>query len=366
MEPDGTGVWHDLVTRFNREHPGQPVRLIEGPPATNTREDLYSTSFLARESSYDLVYCDSIWVAKFAAAGWLQDLSTRISDNDRADFLAVELQAGSYQGKLFRMPAFTDAGVLYYRKDLVPTPPKTFDDLLRTAAEFKTEDRWGFLWQGKQYEGLVTVFLEVLWGMGGEWIDAESREVLLASPEAVRAVEFLKSTIGTISPPAVTTYVEEDTRNIFQNGRGVFLRNWPYVWTLIQKRGGPIKEKIGITPMVHERGQSSAATLGGWGFGISSYCPNPGRAWEFVEFITRTAQLKQVQERQGRIPSRRSLIPDEFLPVLQGARSRPPIPEYAQASDILQRWISAALTGEVSPEKAVQQAARETWLLLAG
>ena len=236
------------MTQFNHRHPGPPVRLIEGPPATNTREDLYSTSFLAGESAYDLVYCDSIWVAKFAAAGWLQDLSGRLAHGDRSDFLEVELRAGTYKGKLYRMPAFTDAGVLYYRKDLVDTPPKTFDDLFTTATKLVTKDRWGFLWQGKQYEGLVTVFLEVLWGMGGEWIDAESRKVLLASPETVQAVKFLRSTIGTISPPAVTTYVEEDTRNIFQNGRAVFLRNWPYVWTLIEKRGGRSGTESGSRP----------------------------------------------------------------------------------------------------------------------
>ena len=364
MEPDGTGVWRDLVAEFNSRYPGAPVRLIEGPPATNTREDLYSTSFLSGDSSYDIIYCDSIWVAKFAAAGWLRDLSDRLSDSDGLDFLAVELQAGSYKNKLYRMPAFTDAGVLYYRKDLVEKPPETFEELFDLSASLKTADRWGFLWQGKQYEGLVTVFLEVLWGYGGEWIDTETREVKLDSPEAVQAVRFLRRTVGTVSPPAVTTYVEEDTRNIFQNGRAVFLRNWPYVWTLMQRSESPLKGNVGIAPMAHAPGQISAATLGGWGFGISSYSRDPERAWQFVEFVTRPEQLRQVQQRQGRIPSRRSLIPSEMLPVLRSAHMRPPIPEYAQASDILQRWLSAALTGSVSADRAVQEAARETSLLL--
>src|SRR5512142_401208 len=62
MEPDGTGVWRDLVAQFNRQYPGAPVRLIEGPSATDAREDLYSTSFLSGDSAYDIVYCDSIWV----------------------------------------------------------------------------------------------------------------------------------------------------------------------------------------------------------------------------------------------------------------------------------------------------------------
>ncbi len=364
MEPDGTGVWRDLVAEFNRRNPGEPIRLIEGPPATNTREDLYSTAFLSGDASYDIVYSDSIWVAKFAAAGWLLDLSERISESDRSDFLAVELRAGSYEGKNYRMPGFTDAGLLFYRKDLVQQPPETFEELLKLASSLQTPDRWGFLWQGKQYEGLVTVFLEVLWGYGGEWIEPDTREVLLETPEAIRAVDFLKSTVGTVSPLAVTAYTEEETRNIFQNGRAVFLRNWPYVWTLIQRSGGAFKDDVGVTSMVHAPGQVSAATLGGWGFGISSYSRDPDRAWQFIEFITRPAQLRQVQQRQGRIPSRKSLIPPEMLPVLASARPRPAIPEYAQASDILQRWLSAALTGSVTPEQAMREAAKETKLLL--
>lgn len=365
MEPDGTGAWRDLVAQFNREHPGPPVRLIEGPPATNSREDLYSTSFLSGEAAYDIVYCDGIWIAKFAAAGWLADLSGRVSAEDRKDFLPAEFQAGSYQGRLYRLPAFTDAGVLYYRKDLVKKPPQTFAELLSVARSLQTPERWGFLWQGKQYEGLVTVFLEVLWGFGGDWIDADTREIRIDSPEAVQAIAFLKGTIGGVSPAAVTTYVEEDTRSIFQNGRAVFMRNWPYVWTLIQ-RSGALENQVGMTAMVHAPGKSSAATLGGWGFAISRYSANPVRAWQFIEFLTRPAQLLQVQQRQGRIPSRRSMIPAEFLPILTSAKMRPPIPEYAAASDILQRWLSGALTGRVSPQRAVDEIARETRLLLKG
>src|SRR5690606_12799953 len=116
----------------------------------------------------------------------------------------------------YRVPAFTDAGLLYYRTDLVPEPPQTFEELMRLASANQTPDRWGYVWQGKQYEGLITNYLEVLWGHGGEWIDS-NRNVRLDQPEALDALQFLKSTVGTISPPGVTTYIEEDTRTIFQN-----------------------------------------------------------------------------------------------------------------------------------------------------
>lgn len=365
MEPDGTGVWRDLIGRFNRDHPGPQIRLMEGPASTNSREDMYSTAFVSEEGGYDIVYCDAIWVPKFAAAGWLVDLTNRISPEDRADYLPSDLQAGSFLGRVYRIPALADAGVLFYRRDLVPIPPETFNELMSAGLQLKSDERWGFLWQGKQYEGLVTAYLEVLWGYGGDWINAETRDVLIDGPEAVAAIDFLKGTIGTVSPLGVTTYTEEDTRNIFQNGRAVFLRNWPYVWTLIQQRDAWIKDRVGIAPMVHAPGHSSAATLGGWGFAISQFCPNPDRAWEFVEFITRAEQLKQVHRRQGRIPARQRLIPSEFQVVLHNARIRPPIPEYAQASDILQRWLSAALTGRAVSSQAVKRIAHETRLLLA-
>jgi multiple sugar transport system substrate-binding protein len=240
----------------------------------------------------------------------------------------------------------------------------TFEDLTVSSKEHMSRDRWGFLWQGKQYEGLVTVFLEILWGHGGEWIDPDTRTVLLDQPEALRALLFLTESIGSISPPAVTTYIEEDTRNLFQNGRSVFLRNWPYVWTLMKESPLRMEDRVGVTPMVRAPGQSSAATLGGWGFAISRFTENAEAAWQFVDFMTRPEQLLQVQSRMGRIPARKSLVPPEFAPILDSARMRPPIPEYAQASDILQRWLSAALTGRTSPEDALSQATRETRLLL--
>jgi len=366
MEPDGTGTWQNLINEFESRQPGAHVRLIEGPPSTDTREDMYSTAFLSGASAYDILYSDVTWTPKFAAAGWLLDLTDRLSAADREDFLAADLNASYYLKRLYRIPAYSDAGVLYYRKDLVPAPPTTFDELERLANRFKTADRWGFLWQGKQYEGLITVYLECLWGYGGDWIDPETHEVFLDRPEALSALEFLRRSIGTISPPAVTTYIEEDTRVLFQNGRSTFLLNWPYVWTLMKESPLRLEDRVGVAPVVHTRGHRSAAALGGWGFSISRFTKEPETAWKFVEFLTRPEQLQKVQVRLGRIPARKGLVPEQFIPILETARMRPPIPEYAQASDILQRSLSAALTGRADPGEALKQAARETRLLLGG
>lgn len=363
MDPDGTGVWRRLIASFNESNPEVPVRLVEGPPATNTREDMYSTAFLGGGRGYDIVYCDLIWVPKFAAAGWLLDLTDRLDSRERDEFLPADLAAGMYQGKLYRIPAFTDAGLLYYRTDLVSNPPNTFEDLFAAASDKRSDDRWGFVWQGKQFEGLITNFLEVLWGYGGEWI-TDDRQVWLDTPEALAALQFLVKTVGTISPPGVTTYIEEDARSVFQNGRSVFLRNWLYVWNLVERSNADIKGHVGFVPMVHADGKMGAATLGGWGFAISKRTLDPDAAWKFVKFVTASEQLRLVYEINGRIPARTALVPPEFREIMAHARVRPRIPEYAQASDILQRWVSAALSGSVSAEEALKRAAQETRLLL--
>ncbi|HEY7448940.1 MAG TPA: ABC transporter substrate-binding protein [Vicinamibacterales bacterium] len=364
MEPDGTGVWRDLVASFERRHPTLRVEFVEGPPATNTREDMYSTAFLAGRGGFDVVYSDVVWVPKFAAAGWLMDLTDRISADDREDFLPADVRGGTYQGRLYRIPALTDAGLLYYRKDLISQPPTTFAELIRLARQHRDPRGWGFVWQGKQYEGLVTSFLEVLWGHGGEWINAETRSVHLDEPPAAAALRFMVDLIGDISPPGVTTYTEEEGRAIFQNGRSVFLRNWLYVWGLLDQDGAIGRHQVGFVPMVHLPGNAGATTLGGWGFAISRFSDDPATAWQLVEFLTRPESLARVRDRMGRTSARRSQVPAELLPVLENARPRPPIPEYAQASDILQRALSAALTKRISVEDALRDAAVDTRLLL--
>jgi multiple sugar transport system substrate-binding protein len=157
--------------------------------------------------------------------------------------------------------------------------------------------------------------------------------------------------------------MEEDTRSIFQSGRAVFMRNWFYAAAAMDQSKTSVRGHVGFVPMVHAAG-SSAATLGGWGFAISSRTPHPDAAVDFVKFMTAPEQMTVLLKTSGYIPARKNLVPPEFRTVLEHARFRPRIPEYAPASDILQRWVSAALSGSISPENALTHAAKETRVLL--
>jgi multiple sugar transport system substrate-binding protein len=380
--PDAQPWRQGLIRDFEAENPGIRINLVEGPNATNLLEDLYTSSFILGESPYDLINMDVIWTSKFAAAGWLLPLDNRIAKKDLAAFSPKDVEGGRYQDKLYRIPVRSDVGMLYYREDLIKKaglkPPETFEDLMRISQTLQKKDEvnWGYLWQGRQYEGLVAMFVEVLDGFGGFWVNPDTREVGLDRPETLRAIEFLRSTVREgVSPPGVTTYQEEDTRRIFQSGQAAFLRSWPYAWPLAQAENSPIRGKIAIKPMVHAPGQTGAACLGGWGLGIAKSSRHPEEAWKAIQYFTSREAQRRFILTAGYVPSRRELFTDpeivakyshypQLLEVVDNAVLRPPIAQYAQTSDILQRYLSATLSGRMNPERAMQAAANETRRLL--
>ncbi|MBP5972899.1 ABC transporter substrate-binding protein [Brasilonema sp. CT11] len=380
--PDAQPWKQGIVKDFEEKNPGIRINIVEGPNSTNLLEDLYTSAFILGDSPYDLINMDVIWTPKFAAAGWLLDLSDRLTKTELAAFSPKDVEGGRYEGKLYRIPVRSDAGVFYYREDLLKQagfkPPETFADIVKISKSLKEQQKvnWGYLWQGRQYEGSAAMFVEVLQGFGGFWVKPDTLEVGLDKPETVKAIAFLKDTIQEgISPPGVTTYIEEDTRRIFQSGQAAFLRSWPYVWPLANAQDSPLKGKIGIKPMVATPGNSGGGCLGGWGLGIAKLSKHPKEAWKAIQFFTSEEAQRQFILKAGFVPSRRSLFIDpqivskypyypELLKIADKAILRPPIAQYAQASDILQRYLSAALTNRLTPERAMQAAASETRQLL--
>ncbi|MGF1536574.1 MAG: ABC transporter substrate-binding protein [Elainellaceae cyanobacterium] len=373
-----TAQWQSVVESFEADNPDIDLNMVEGPNATNLVEDLYTSSFLLGDSPYDLVYMDIVWVPKFAAAGWLMPLSDRISDAELAEFLDGDINGGRYEDELYRIPVRSDGGMLYYRTDLLnqigAQPPETVEELMEISQALQEADAadWGYVWQGRQYEGLSAMFVEFLEGFGGFWVDPETREVGLDQPEAIAALEALQSTIDQgVSPNGVTNYQEEEARRLFQSGGSVFMRNWPYAWALVNGDDSSIAGNVGIKPMVHAAGKDSGACQGGWGFGISKSTPHPDEAWRVVEYFASAKAQEQFILENAYVPSRRALFTDpdivarfghypDLLEVIESAVLRPPIAQYAQASDILQRYLSAAFTGRLSPERAMERAAAET------
>lgn len=374
--PEPGGALQEISRRFEASHPGIKIRIIEGPAATDTREDMYAASFMAGEDTYDLAYMDVAWVPKFASQGWLRPLDDRFPPSLRRKFLPGDMAGSIYQGRIYRVPVRSDGGLLYYRKDLLAAaglrPPRTWEELVSEAKRLQRPPaRWGLVFEGKQYEGLVCCWLELLWGGGGDVIDAGGR-VRAGEPQAVRALRRLVDAVHVdkISPEGVLTFQEEEARRSFQEGHAVFMRNWPYAWSLLQAPDSPVRGKVGLAPMVHEPGQESAAVLGGWGLGVSAFSKHPKEAWEFARFNARPDIQELAFRLSGFIPARREPYSDaKFLAsapqmreigrVLARARPRPMLFNYARVSDALQLHLSAALSLQETPEQAMAEAADE-------
>ena len=367
-----------LEQEFEAQNPDIDLDMIRGPNATDAVENLYTTSFLLGDSPYDIVYADVVWIPKFAAAGWLMDLSDRVSEEDLSAFLDADVRAGRYRGGFYRMPFRSDMGMLYYRTDLLQQaglePPETFAELQQASQTLQEQGLvpWGFSWQGKQYEGLATVFVEVIAGYGGFWVNPDTLEVGLDTPAGYQAVEFLRELIAQdITPAGVTNYIEEDALRLFENGNAAFMRNWPYAWAQVNRAEATVQGKVGLKPMVHAPDENAAACLGGWGFAISKTAAHPDEAWRVVEFLTSRESQKKFALEYSYVPSRRDLFTEpeilakydhyqELLEVANNTVPRPPVGQYAQISDILQRYLSAALTDQMSAEDAMNAAAGET------
>ena len=378
MQGQDRANWAPFFAEFNQKNRDIRLNVVEGPFDTNLVENLYTSAFLLGDSPYDILNMDIVWVPKFAAAGWIRDLSDRVTPEQLAKFVKGNIEGGKYEGKLYRIPTTSDAGVLYYRTDLLEKagakPPETFEEMVNIAQKLQQQGDapWGYLWQGKQYEGVSAMFVEILEGFGGFWANPDTLEVGLDRPQAIQAVDFLKNMIAQgISPRGVVTYGEEETRLLFQNNGSVFLRNWPYVWKLANAQDSKVQGKVGIQPMVHAQGQIGGSCLGGWGLGISKTSKHPEEAWRVIQYMTSEDTMKRFVLATGLIPSYQRLFLDsdilakyphfpQLLEAVQKPALRPPIGQYAQASDVLQRYLSAAFTGRMTSEQAMKAAAQET------
>jgi len=360
---DSSGAWDEIIARFEERHPQIRVKYIPAPSSTDERQNMYIRSFLSGDP-FEIVLMDIVWTAKFAANGWLSPLEQEFSTQKLSAFIPSVLDAGRYGGHLYRIPFRGDVGMLYYRKDLVQAPPKTWEQLTRLCDK-QSNKNGCFLFQGMQYEGLTCDFLEYLWGAGGEVIGSAG-SVHLDSPSGIAALRFMHELIEQgYAPRAVLTYQEQQSLSRFMQGDALFMRNWPYAWRILNTDDSPLKDKVGLVPMIHEKGHTSAGTLGGWGFGIASGAPDPEAARAFVRYATSAEAQKILIEKLGYVPSRRALFSDPdilaanpHLPAvyraLLQARPRPVHPAYPRISDIIQKEVSAVLAGVRTPEAAAR------------
>ena len=156
---------------------------------------------------------------------------------------------------------------------------------------------WGYVYQGKAYEGLTCNALEWIDSFGGGTIVDDEGKITVNNPQAVEALTWAASTVGTIAPEGVLNYSEEEARGVFQSGNAVFMRNWPYAWALAQAEDSPIKGKVG-RGVLPKGGPRTASTPALWAAG-SSRCPKYSQNQEIAADLVRYLTSAEEQKRRA-------------------------------------------------------------------
>jgi trehalose/maltose transport system substrate-binding protein len=366
----------DLIANFT-EKTGINVEVVTAPESA-TDNLAQQLQFLgAGSADLDVYQIDVIWPGILAEHA--VDLKEYIpSEEIEAHFPAI-IENNTVDGKLVGIPWFTDAGLLYYRTDLLEKygyagPPKTWAELEEMAKAIQEGERgegndsfWGFVWQGNNYEGLTCDALEWQVSEGGGNIIEPDGTVTINNPAAAAAFNRAKGWVDTISPPGVTTYQEEDARGVWQSGNAAFMRNWPYAYALGNSDDSPIKGKFDATVLPSGAGNRGAATLGGWQIMVSKYSDNVDAAALFARYIAGREAQKDRAVRNSYLPTIAGLYSDPELleaqpfmgalfDVFTNAVARPSTVTGAQYNEVSAAYFNAVhsiLTGEAAPEDAL-------------
>jgi trehalose/maltose transport system substrate-binding protein len=359
-----------------RQKTGIRVDFIPGPESMTERLQLYSRYLGAERATPDVYYTDVVWPALLADQ--MVDLNQYLATEGHAQ-LEAPLRNDTVDGRLTGMPFNTELGVLYYRADLMRKygyrhPPATWDELERMAARIQAGERsggnhdfWGYVWQGAAYEGLTCNALEWEESYGGGGIIEPGGSITVNNPRTIRAMKNARRWIGSISPPSVIAFKEQDSRNVLHAGNAAFERDW--LWR--QFSGDSLMPNphsaIGVA-LLPAGPAGRASTLGGQSLAISKYSQHPREAAAFIRYLTSHDEQLMLWNKHAMLPTRR-----EFYASPEYLQNRPEIAQlskelgsvavsrpstvsgrhYDEVSRAYFSSVHAILAGEVDAEKAM-------------
>ncbi len=333
-------ILREMSDRYEKAT-GNKVKIVTMPASTTDQFEQYKVWLSAGSSDVDVYLSDGQWAPQLASP--YVDLSDAVKDVIKGHFPAI-VASQTVDGRLVGMPFYTDAPALFYRKDLLDkykqSVPKTWAEMASEAKLIEdgeraagNKDMWGFVFQGNAYEGLTCDALEWVKSYGGGVIVEQDGTISVDNPKAVAALEGAKSWIDTIAPPGVLAYMEDESRGVWQTGNAVFMRNWPYAYSLGNSEGSRIKGLFDVTTLP-DGGGGSAATLGGRSLAVSKYSKHPKEAIELVKWLASPDMQKLSALEAAHLPTIVALYDD---------------PDIAKAQPVIPRWKNVVLNAVARP-----------------
>ncbi len=368
----------DLIRQeVAKKYPDIDVQLNMAPDDMNAWHDAVSIWITAKDATIDLIGLDSSWVSEFGAAGWavsLNDKFPKLSDT----FDQGGLDLWSYNGKLLAIPFWGATTGLYYRTDLLKQygfePPKTWDDLVTIAQKISAENpkMTGYLWAGGKTENLMMAWSEFLYAFGGKYVDDQGK-CAFNSPEGIKAVEFMKSTIDKgLSPKQTTTFQNnQEAVTEFAAGNAVFFRGpSDYLTWLNDPAKSSIAGKWDFMQNPAQPGGIHAGSSGGFGLALLPTSKRQDAALKVMEVVAGPEVQKGFALAWGPVqwykglyddPDVKKAYPEDYRlgAVLPSSLVRPQHRDYSQLTSIIQDQVHAAITGVTPVKQALDNACQQ-------
>ncbi len=358
---------------------GNKVSIVTMPSSSTDQFSQYKLWLSAKNKNIDVYRLDVIWAPQIAKH--LVDLTADTKDIVKNFFPAI-IESQTVNGRLVALPMFADAPALYYRKDLLKKynakVPKTWEELTSTVKMILAKENnpklQGFVFQGSSYEGLTCNALEWIKSYGGGQIVEPDGRISINNKNAIAALNLAKTWAGTISPKGVLAYKEEESRGVWQTGNAIFMRNWPYAYSLGNAKDSAVKGKFAVTTLPSGTTlDASAATLGGWNLGVSKYSQNKKASIELVKFLTSKEVQKRRAIKNNKLPTIISLYNDadikekspmisNWYSVFKNAVPRPSAPvkrSYNEVSKEFYSSVHAILSGNITASAGLEKLERK-------
>jgi multiple sugar transport system substrate-binding protein len=358
-----TGVVRQIIDEWNAANPDQQVTFKEQSNDADQAHDDLVQHLQAQQSDYDVMALDVIWTAEFAAKGWLVPLEGEFA-LDNSGILPATVESATYNGTQYAAPKNTNGGLLFYRSDLVPAAPTTWDELNASCTVAVENNIDCYAGQFAAYEGLTVNTSEIINAHGGSFVGEDGTTPTVNSPEAKAGLQALVTAFeNNVIPAQDTTFKEPESQQAFEDGKALYLRNWPYVYGTAAKEGSAVAGKYAVAPLPGVTGVGTS-TLGGYNAAISAYSEHKATAADFLRFLQGEKAQRIIAE--GALPPVLGSLYDDpaliaempYLPALkqsiENAVPRPVTPFYPAVSKAVQDNAFAAIKGEKSVDQAIE------------
>ncbi|WP_051172802.1 ABC transporter substrate-binding protein [Microbacterium indicum] len=359
---------------WNEQHPDEQVNIeFLAPEADQQRQAMFQ-DLQSGTGDFDVLGLDVVWTGEFAQNGYITSLESH-RDEVEGVSLPGAIDSSSYQGELYALPYSSNGGYLYYRTDLVDSPPATWDDVVTTGVQAADDAGIsGYVGLGNQYEGFVVTFLQLFWSAGGEVYDEnQSESTFLDGDAAQRALDWLiDAREQGLFADGFDSMVEDDARALFQAGDAVYMHNWPYAIPLLEGQDGEdsaVADDFAVAALPGFDGNTGVGALGGLNNAVSSLSDTPDIAEEFVTWAATDADAQKIlldNSLPATLLSTYDGVDDENVAllgdILAAAKARPAVAGYNSLSLAMQEHLHAAFLGQEDPQtalEAVDQAATD-------